>query len=413
MRKTIRTFCTLILFSYFAVFFQNCSAGFQSGHLNASGSSNAVSGTPPSPSNPSIPIGDTAEMVPYKNAVNVTDDASLLAAISNAKPGDGILLAPGNYERIDVKNMQFADKVIIASKDPQNPANVRAVSINGSKNVIIRYVSVHPYTDGSGIYIAGSDNIVIERLYVHGDMDGSPENDGAGMNSSTNTNLVVRNCEFRELKTGLSTQRGNNILFTKNYFHEISIDAMQVYWTSNITISKNYIADMITWNQAHKDGIQFFTSGQTTSAKNITITDNVFVRGKGQTVQGIFMGNESGVAYENVVISRNALIGPSWHGITIVIVNGLTMEDNLVQAYTDYQSWIKIGDTWGNMNIKNNHSTYFNLSDLKYGGEAEGYPEYDPVNNVSAPTLQIGDVSSLKAWQQRIGNTVDENTFKQ
>src|SRR3546814_3504194 len=92
------------------------------------------------------------------------------------------------------------------------------------------------------------------------------------------------------------------------------------------------------------DLIQLCTTNTTESASNISISGNVFERGDGDIIQGIFLRDQSGgkLPYQDVTISDNIVLGGMYNGISVGNANGLVMTDNVVGAYTDQKSWLRI-----------------------------------------------------------------------
>src|SRR3546814_514909 len=114
----------------------------------------------------------------------------------------------------------------------------------------------------------------------------------------------------------------------------------------------------------HPDAIQLWTTNTTESARNISITGNVFERGDGDIIQGIFLRDQSGgkLPYQDVTISDNIVLGGMYNGISVGNANGLVMTDNVVGAYTDQKSWLRIENSTDVVLTGNSASTFL----LKY-----------------------------------------------
>src|SRR3546814_397544 len=112
------------------------------------------------------------------------------------------------------------------------------------------------------------------------------------------------------------------------------------------------------------DLIQLWTTNTTESARNISITGNVFERGDGDIIQGIFLRDQSGgkLPYQDVTISDNIVLGGMYNGISVGNANGLVMTDNVVGAYTDQKSWLRIENSTDVVLTGNSASTFL----LKY-----------------------------------------------
>src|SRR5688500_15215123 len=102
--------------------------------------------------------------------------------------------------------------------------------------------------------------------------------------------------------------------FVGNSCQDIRTDGMKGGGSSNVVIAQSYFRHFHTAEGDHPDAIQFWTTNTTTSASNITIVDNVIIQGNGGPVQGIFLGNELDITYQNVTISGNFVSDGSYHG---------------------------------------------------------------------------------------------------
>ena len=77
-------------------------------------------------------------------------------------------------------------------------------------------------------------------------------------------------------------------------------------------------------------------------AHDIEITRNIYVRGHGSWVQGIFVSDGVGLPFQHVTVTDNVIEGGEYNGITVGGCAGLTISGNKVQPYTDMTSWIRI-----------------------------------------------------------------------
>src|SRR3546814_7169738 len=77
-----------------------------------------------------------------------------------------------------------------------------------------------------------------------------------------------------------------------NSFHTMRSDGVRGGGTNDVVISNNYFTDFHPVGADHPDAIQLWTTNTTESARNISITGNVFERGDGDIIQGIFRSEE-------------------------------------------------------------------------------------------------------------------------
>src|SRR5215213_59829 len=227
--------------------------------------------------------------------------ASLLQALAGAHAGDVILLAAGNYGAIKIDGVNIAGQVVIASADESAPAVIGSLEVYRSQGLTFSELAIKSVTPGvAGAYVFGSSNIRFEAMDVHGTLDGVVSaNDGGGIAVRDSSNVTITGSEFHELSSAISHQNINGLTITDNRVHDIRTDGVNGTGSSNVLISNNRFSDFHAQSTDHPDVIQMWTSAAGPSA-NITITGNVFVRGAGSWVQGVFMSDAGATGYQNV-----------------------------------------------------------------------------------------------------------------
>jgi parallel beta-helix repeat protein len=316
----------------------------------------------------------------YANSVG-----AMHAALKAAKPGDTILLAGGEYEATKLYGYKFAGEVTIASVDPAKPAVFGGLSIDSSTNLTFRdvEVSVNPST-GFAVYVAGSSGVVLDSLDLHGAAVG----DGNAMMIRGSSNVVVTNSDIHHTANGINHLDSRQVTISNNTFQDIRIDGVRGAGTSDITISDNTFTNFRPTAADHPDAIQFWTINTTVGARNIKITDNTFIRGDGEPIQGIFLGNELSLPYQNVTITGNAIVGSMYHGVMVYAANNVTVSDNYVQGFKDIKSWIMLKATT-NSSISGNDASAYQLASNT--GLVNGV-------NTTVATTAVGDLRGLNAW---------------
>ena len=199
--------------------------------------------------------------------------------------------------------------------------------------------------------------------------------------------VVVMNSQIHHTTTGINHLNSQNISLEGNDIHDLQVDGIRGGGSSNVTISGNKLTDFYPKEGDHPDAIQFWTTNTSATAHDLVIKDNTFVRGRGQRIQGIFLGNEEKIPFEDVTISGNYIIGGMYHGISVYYGSKIKVYNNIVQGYVDMNSWIMMDHT-SDASISNNRATSFQFQfenkDLKESGNRE------------VPAAQIGDLSILK-----------------
>lgn len=311
-----------------------------------------------------------------------------MSALKSAAAGDTIQLAAGNYGEISLNGFKFSGEVTITSADPANAANVTYIGLSNVQNLTFKDIDVSVRPGVCGIYVSGCTNVKFDEMDLHGNLNDTPWDDGSGIALRNSANVSITNSEFHDLAGGISHRNIQGLTISKNDFHDIRVDGVTGSASNDVLITKNVFQDFFPKPSDHRDAIQFYTTNTTESQKNITITDNVFIRGDGQVAQGIFLGNELGIAYQNVTITGNAIMGAAYNGIYVSMANGATVSNNLVVGYKDMTSWIEIKNSTSSVMTNNTASAYINLNNT--GLVSSG--------NVTVPTVNIGDNSLLTTW---------------
>jgi hypothetical protein len=317
----------------------------------------------------------------------VRNTAALQSALATARSGDRILLAPGSYERLGLKGLKFGGEVTIASAEPTKRAvvaGIEAVNVSGLRFENLE-LTINDRVDIAFSVAGGSDRVVLDRAVIHDPAKKSR----SGVLIRDSTDVAVKNSELYDMGTALRIMNSRNVTVATNRFHDIhGGDGIQGTGSSGVKLAGNYFTDFYPNPGDHPDAIQFFTFNQKAPARDLTMTDNVFVRGAGGIVQGIFLGNEAQLPYQQVVITGNTLIGTMYNGIAVHLAEEVTIADNVVQSYADMASWILVNHA-SSATVTNNRA-----ADFIYKGENKSLSEK---GNKKLKAARVGDVSALKA----------------
>lgn len=311
--------------------------------------------------------------------------ADLNAAIRSARAGDTILLSSGDYGALGLQGLKFSGgQVVIASRDPSRPARVAGIEIADSSNLTFRDIEVTVNARTQTIFnVNDSQDIRLERLHLHG----PPGSNRAGLMFRQSGRVHVLDSNFQNVGTAVRVIDSNYVNVSGNHFAEIYGDGIQSTGSSNVMIVGNHLSNFHTAPGDHPDAIQFFTLNQKAEAHDIAIKDNIIIRGSGNIAQGIFLGNEVNLAYVDVTIAGNKVIGAMWNGIAVGGGRNITVNDNVVQAYVDQGSWIIVEKSLNAM-VLNNRSTDLIDKDNRNAKFKD---------NIRLRPTTIGDLSALDA----------------
>lgn len=323
--------------------------------------------------------------------VVVNSSSSLVAALKAASGGDVIQLAPGQYSGLVLQNLSFDKPVTITSQDPNNLAVLNNFVVKDSSGLAFQNLEFEAVgTPGASSFTLWQcSNISFDSLDVHGSLDNNPQNDPWGLLIRNSSGVTVSNSEFHDLGIAIGHLNSDYVKIIGNNIHTIRWDGIDGGGSQHVVISGNYLTDFHPLPTDHQDAIQFWTSGTSRPGSDITVTNNVIVRGDGVAMQGVFIGDEVGdMQYTNVTITDNLLIGTLYNGIAVSHTDGLTISDNTIVSLPDQLSWVSALNVV-NASMTGNSSAYYNTT--KAGGLTQDH------NSVIA-VASDGGLSVLRAW---------------
>ena len=218
--------------------------------------------------------------------VIVSSASALQSALSSAQAGETILLAPGNYSGVTIQNLNFSSNVTIASESSASPAVLTGLQVSGSSGLSFSNLDI--VGTGQSVWfnaaVSNSSNISFSNMLVEG-TGTSPNANAGGMEIMNSSGVSVTNSTFQVLcgAGGLSAIQDfgdTGVTISNNVFTNLGCDGIDTAGTSNVTISGNTFSNFNLTAGEHPDAMQFWTEGSTTSAQNITISDNTYVRGR-------------------------------------------------------------------------------------------------------------------------------------
>jgi len=363
-------------------------------------------------------FADVAEAVSGPRGT-VTSAGELRRAVDAAADGAVVRLAPGRYPSIELTDIRKSETVTIMSADPARPAVIGELLIRNCSGLTLQNLEFagQPETSPAGssgsesvvdqvarpeqgpsarrgngfvFVVAGSQNIVLDNLDVHGPDNGLQA--GSGLRPLLvrgSRNVTVSNSRFSHMFHGLEILDVDGFRAIGNDFSNMRTDGIRGGNSSNVEIAYNVMTDFFPAPGDHPDGIQLWALPRTTTMDNIAIHDNLVVRGRGASTQGIFIRDvRNKFAFRNMTIRRNLIMGGLGNGISVNSADGALIEDNQVINYPDRRaSWIRI-DTSRQVVMRDNRASKFmvNRSEVK-----------DEKNKVSQP-IRIDEPSLVAKW---------------
>ncbi|NJM82102.1 MAG: hypothetical protein HC844_06065 [Tabrizicola sp.] len=287
--------------------------------------------------------------------VSVSNADQLKSALANAKAGDTILLATGNYGALSTGN-DYGTAITIKSANPDAPATFSSVSLNGATGITFDSINFdYKFKTGDSIDVSpfevfNSSNITFRNSTFDGDVakglgggsDGYAL--GRGLVIGNSNGVTVEGSEIKNFMRGVFAYESQNIKVIDNDISGMRSDGLNFTQVQGVLIEDNFIHDFraAAGTGDHGDMIQFWTSGTTKPSTDITIRGNTLDVGQGSWSQSIFMRNEvvdqgkagASMYYQNVLIEGNTIKNAHTHGITVGETDGLVVQNNVLVAAT-------------------------------------------------------------------------------
>jgi len=309
----------------------------------------------------------------------IDSSAELLIALTKAKGGEVINVAPGDYGRLVINNIKKIPAVTITGPG----ARVASLKLDNSSGLTFKNMEFYAPEPGHFAYIVSkSENISFLNIRVHGVLDGNPQGKPSGISIRNSTNVRVSGSEFQQLRRAIAVNDSDQIDISLNNIHDIQTDGIMISAVEDIKIIKNRISNFSPNETDHPDGIQFLTRGKSRSSDGILIQNNVIFRGHGPSIQGIFLTDQEGnLPYKNVRIIGNTLVGTAYHGIAVVQAENVEISKNELYSYPGKTglNWIIVRKAQGVTSIDNKaiRFIYDDVSGLKESGNKNNKPVKD------------------------------------
>lgn len=332
-------------------------------------------------------MGAGACAQPYHSSTSAKQTASpktLGAKISTAKAGETILLESGEYGPLAINGRRFDGPGIVIEPTPGAKASFSAISIGGSEGVTIKGVDVAIGAAQYGVNVNSSSRVVLSHLTVHA----APNTSLSAIMLRNSHDVTVQDCDIHDVGFGINLLASDHVTISSNTFSDLQVDAIRGA-ASHVEVVSNRASSFHPHPGDHPDFVQFWGGGAAGPSTANVIKDNVYERGDGDVVQGIFLEDN-----DDVVISGNALLGTMYNGIGLARVHRALVEDNFVQGYDDMGTRIITRGQSSDVTIRNNVAQ----SIVNYMDGGKPNPNYKEEHNHSIRSVKVGVTRDLQAW---------------
>ncbi len=298
------------------------------------------------------------------STVVATNDAELANAIKNAKSGDTIQLAPGNYSTIQMTggaNGQIkvgatvipggvpaiTSAVTITSQSATNMAVIQSIDVRNSGHWHFKALSIRPVksalTSTAAVNFSGSDSALEDSIITFGDATNWSAADwvaNAGNGVTLNgTSVLIRNNTFTNVNTGIVVYSNATSSSVKNNTIDgIGGDGIQVL-SNNVTVDSNVFKNFKKINSNGDDCMQSWgtatgTINQEMTVKGVTVQNNLCLNNEGSgdplydiALQGFGAADSS---MQNWTVKNNVFIGTAANGMVYSGAVNMNLQNNTI-----------------------------------------------------------------------------------
>lgn len=266
-------------------------------------------------------------------------------AVRSAGSGIHLKLIPGlRLGEVSLDEIK-ASGVIIESADPGQPATFTTLTLRNSQAITLRDLRFDgPINDlHYKLLVMESRDINMEGLSFVGDASAyDDERSFSALMLRQSKGLRLSHSRFEHFVFGVTLLDTDEVTLNDNVFLRMKEDGVRGGGNSHLVIRRNQIADSDRYPQGHPDGIQQWTTNVHRPAHDILIEDNLVLRGTGGAGQGIFINDEVGLPYENLVVRNNLVVGALYNGISVMGARDGQVTGNVILANPDQESWLRI-----------------------------------------------------------------------
>lgn len=294
--------------------------------------------------------------------IEVSNAAELKKALASYSGDTTIVLKGGDYGSVLVSNAGKTGSLSIVAKQGEQPT--MTLVVKDAHDVSFEGLRFQPtgVMYGNAVTVRESNGVTFTKNEFAG-VDGTFSDSSRGLYAIDSANILVKDNYVHDLTRGTLFTNIDNLKVIGNEYSDLRIDATNFAAVRNVEIANNTASNFHSQAGDHADFIQFFTRGTTTASSNIYIHDNTVTRGDGTGAQGIFLGNEIGIPYENVVIKNNFISSDYPNGILVEGGAGVVIENNIAVSTNAaaYKTQIRVFDS-SDVAVSGNQSNALSLS---------------------------------------------------
>ncbi|MEL7487554.1 MAG: right-handed parallel beta-helix repeat-containing protein, partial [Pseudomonadota bacterium] len=280
----------------------------------------------------------------------VADPGELAEALSAAEAGDRLILAPGAYGALVLKNRIFETPITIEAADPAAPPRFSSILLQdvtgaGLSDIVVEYGPTAAPRTSYAVIVQRSETIDFSAVEIRSADDAEPFNDASAFSIRDSGNVSVAASSIHDVYRGASVLESNDVIFRDNQFTHVASDGIVGGGVRRVTIVDNLFTDFIVPTDAgiHPDAIQFWDRGAARENRDIVIRGNVILRGAGDFSQGIFIKSPT-LTTRNVSIEHNVVHQSAVQGVYLEGVESVSVRHNTIAPFApaDDRSGIEV-----------------------------------------------------------------------
>ncbi|WP_166430628.1 right-handed parallel beta-helix repeat-containing protein [Polymorphobacter arshaanensis] len=279
--------------------------------------------------------------------------ATYKTAFAALQSGDTLVLAPGNYGVLYMKDKTYTENVTIkgGSFTGVQLTNVSHVTLDGS--TIKLTPTLTSTNNAQAVRVVVSDHVTITNAKITGGVaiNGVPQTStvldktgnviglpaGKGVNFETSSDCTISNSDISVFHKGVTFSDSTNITITDNTIHDLRTSPITGSVLSGLTITGNHTWTSHPWSFGgagdHGDRIHVWVDHG--PVPGVTIANNLLEQGSGDGMVGIYLDdNGMGYGFPGAVVSGNTVVEGTGQGILLENVSGTVTGNTLVWSGT-------------------------------------------------------------------------------
>ncbi len=254
-------------------------------------------------------------------------------AIRTAGDNRTIVLQAGTYGTLAIDGLNAKGGLQITADRSASRPVVNRIVISNSRGISIDNLVLKPSGgEAQGDYLVSIRQSQDIRL-AHSQFEALADQGDKRMRGvfmADVERIQVSDNRIEGLERGVVAAKGKALTVEHNMIQRMTTDGINIVEFDGVSLLGNRFGGFKVDAGNHADFIQFWTRRTSIPSRNIVIRNNVMLQDTADPVQGIFLGNEDNIPYENLTVSHNLIMTGSPHGITVNLARNVLVERNMV-----------------------------------------------------------------------------------